>query len=269
MRITPLSAWGETAPPVTGTLDPAVDNETEPLRQTFALDAHGFFAYAADLLAEHGPHAQDYPVLDRLARVGFVSGQRFDLTAADPVTREALTRAVPAAQKRISDEQTRIGEHREGWQVVRSGMGNYGTDYLRRACVELIGLGANLQDDAIYPITYLDADGEPFDGMNSYVWHLEKDNMPPVNAFWSLTLYDAEGFQVANELNRFAIGDRDDLDVNSDGSLDIHIQHTQPDSGTANWLPSPRTGYNLCARFYYPRQEILDGTWTPPPVRKV
>jgi hypothetical protein len=92
--------------------------------------------------------------------------------------------------------------------------------------------------------------------------------MPPVHAFWSLTLYDPEGFQVANPINRFAIGDRDDMTVADDGSLDILIQHDQPDSGTSNWLPAPEGEFNLCARFYYPDRTLLDGVWQPPPVTK-
>jgi hypothetical protein len=141
--------------------------------------------------------------------------------------------------------------------------------YLMRASVELIGLGANLPEDAIYPLVYTDADGKPFTGENRYVWHLEPDELPPVNAFWSLTLYDAEGYQVANELNRFAIGDRDGLATNGDGSLDIFIQHDQPEQGSSNWLPAPAGEFNLCARLYYPKPEALNGAWTPPGVAHV
>lgn len=98
---------------------------------------------------------------------------------------------------------------------------------------------------------------------------MTKDQIPPVNAFWSLTLYDAEGFQVADELDRFAIGDRDDLHFNEDASLDIWVQHEHPDSGTSSWLPAPEGGFNLCARLYWPKPEVLDGTWTPPAVQRV
>jgi hypothetical protein len=258
LGITPLSAWGKAAPQVEGT----VDYTTPPLRQVFALDPGGFFGYAAELLKEHPPHAMDYPMLDRLARLGFHVGESFDLSAADPVVREALVKVVPAAQQQITEQQTRLGRAVHGWEIVTSNIGNYGTDYLTRACVELIGLGANLAADAIYPVVYTDTDGQPFTGANSYVWHLDKDELPPVRAFWSLTLYDAEGFQVANELDRFAIGDRNDLRFNDDGSLDIYIQHRPPATGTSNWLPAPEGGFNLCARLYYPKPEVLAGTWT-------
>jgi hypothetical protein len=269
LGITPLSAWGRGAPEVKGAVDPTVDSKTPPLRQVFALDADGFFGYAAELLKEHPPHAMDYPMLDRLARLGFQIGKSFDLSAADPVVRDALAKAVPAAQQQITDEQNRLGRRVHGWEVITSNIGNYGTDYLTRACVELIGLGANLAKDAIYPLVYADVDGQPFTGASSYVWHMDKHELPPVRGFWSLTLYDAEGFQVANELDRFAIGDRNDLRFNDDGSLDIYIQHRPPESGTSNWLPAPEGGFNLCARLYYPKPEVLARKWTPPAVKKI
>jgi hypothetical protein len=269
LKITSLSVWGGEPAPVTGAVDPSVDDETEPLRQVFAMDAETFFGYASELLCEHPPHPQDYPMLDRLARIGFKVGERFDLSQTTDVVRAALTKAVPVAQKQMTEKQTRLGRSVNGWRVTTENIGNYGTDYLTRACVELIGLGANLPDDAIYPLVYTDADGKPFTGENRYAWHLEVDELPPVNAFWSLTLYDAEGFQVANDLNRFAIGDRDGLAVNEDGSLDILIQHDEPEQGASNWLPTPTGEFNLCARLYYPKPEVLDGTWTPPAVTRV
>ncbi len=269
LKIIPLSAWGSEPPEVTGTVDPSVDDETEPLRQVFAMDADTFFGSASELLQEHAPHPQDYPMLDRLARIGFNVGEKFDLSTSDDVVQAALRNAVPVAQEQITEHQMRMGRSVNGWRVTSENVGNFGTAYLTRACAELIGLGWNLPDDAIYPLAYTDADGRPFTGENRYIWHLEPGGLPPVNAFWSLTLYDAEGFQVANDLNRFAIGDRDDLALNDDGSLDIQIQHERPEQGTSNWLPAPAGGFTLCARLYYPKPEVLDGTWTPPAVTRV
>lgn len=265
MGITPLSAWPGEAPVVRGSVDPTVDAKTPPLRQVFALDAAGFFGRAGELLKQHPPHAQDYPVLDRLAQIGFVVGETFDIA---PEVADALAKAVPAAQQKITEAQKKFGTHANGWLLNTDVMGNYGTYYLKRATVELVGLGANLADDAVYPLSYVDADGEPYSGANAYVWHMAADELPPVNAFWSLTLYDDEGFQVANELNRFAIGDRDALELNPDGSLDIQIQHEAPERGTSNWLPAPAGSFNLCARLYYPKPAVLEGTWVPAAVRK-
>jgi hypothetical protein len=234
------------------------------------MDAPAFFAAAADLIAVHAQHAMDYPILDRLAQAGFVVGKPFDLAAQGPTVREAFTRAVPDAQARITAAQRRFGTHVNGWLLNVDVMGNYGCEYLKRAMVELVGLGANLPEDAIYPLTFVDSTGQPFDGSRGtrYVWRMTRDQIPPVRAFWSLTLYDGEGFQVANELDRFAIGDRDDLVFGADGSLEILIQHERPAAGTNNWLPAPAGPFNLTARLYWPRPEALDGTWTPPAVHR-
>lgn len=266
LRITPLSAWGREPEVVVGTVDPSVDDLTEPLRQVFDMDAATFFGRASRLLSEHAPHSHDYPVLDRLARIGFHVGEHFDLDAADPDVRAALAAAVPAAQNKITAHQKNLGATINGWRLLTENMGTFGTDYLQRACVELIGLGANLPEDAFYPLCYVDEDGNPLDGRKRYVWHLGNGELPPVDAFWSLTLYDPEGFQVANTLDRFAIGDRDDLAFNDDGSLDIYIQHEQPPEGTSNWLPAPAGEFNLTARLYSPRSEALDGSWVPPAI---
>lgn len=265
MAITPLDVWPETAPAPSGTVDPAVDDETPPLRQAFALSAADFFSYASELLVEHPPHFNDGPILQRMRRIGLVPGEPFDLAAADPVSRAALERAPEQGAAIITGHQQALAAPVDGWIVLAESMGAWGTNYLRRACVDLIGLGANLPADAIYPMSYADAAGNPYSGEHASVMHFAAGELPPALAFWSLTLYDAEGFQVANAIDRFAIGDRDALAYNEDGSLDLLIQHGQPDD-TSNWLPAPEGGYNLCLRLYYPEPKVLDGSWTPPPV---
>lgn len=266
LRITPLSQWGRAPTTVVGAVDPSIDDVTEPLRSVFEMDAASFFGYASRLLGEHGPHSHDYPVLDRLARIGFRVGEVFDLATVDEDVQAALVRAVPAARQKIVARQKELGITVNGWRLSIENMGTYGTDYLQRACVELIGLGANLPEDALYPLTYVDVDGNPLTGQKRYVWHLDKGALPPVNAFWSLTVYDAEGFQVANVLDRFAIGDRDALTFNADGSLDIFIQYERPTEGPSNWLPAPEGEFNLTARLYSPKSEALDGSWVPPAI---
>ena len=269
LTVQPLSTYGTKAVPPGGTVDPKVDDTTPPLRQVAALSSAEFFAMAAELLKLYPPHFNDYPVLDRLAQIGFVPGESFDLAAAPEAVRAGLETAAAEAMQKITEEQLHIGKHANGWLMNTESMGNYGTNYLRRACVELVGLGANLAEDAIYPLIFADSDGQPFTGEHSYVWHMTAEQIPPVNAFWSLTLYDAEGFQVANELNRFAIGDRDHLEFNADGSLDIWVQQASPGAAReSNWLPAPAGGFNLCARLYYPKPAALDDTWSPAPVTK-
>jgi hypothetical protein len=268
LTITRLAEWPGPASPVKGTVDPAVDAQTPPLRQVFGLDAAGFFGEAMEILREVPTHVADTPILERMARLGLVPGEPFDQAAASPQAAAALEAAVPAAIKKITERQQTLAHPVDGWMALNEGIGSWGVNYLRRACVDLIGLGANLPEDAVYPISYFDVDGDPYDGSNAYVLHFDADALPPAKAFWSLTMYDEEGFQVPNAIDRFAIGDRDDLQWGADGSLDLQIAASEPAGGSSNWLPAPDGSFNLCLRLYYPEASVLDGSWTPPGVRK-
>jgi hypothetical protein len=149
-------------------------------------------------------------------------------------------------------------------------MGVYGNYYLKRAVVAQVGLGANLPEDAIYPINLGDADGKPLNGASQYTIHFDKAATPPVKAFWSITLYDPDGFQVGNVLNRFAVSSWMPFVYNADGSLDLYFQAVSPGKDKeANWLPSPTGGFNLTMRLYSPEADALTGKWNPPAVTKV
>ena len=171
----------------------------------------------------------------------------------------------------MHDKLPTIARVINGWQMNTDTMGVYGNYYLKRAIVAQVGLGANQPDDAIYPIAISDSDGNQVMAENTYILHFSKDELPPVDAFWSLTMYDAEGFQVANPINRFAIGDRDPLSFNGDGSLDLYIQNDNPGSDKeANWLPAPKSGrLGLTLRLYAPRPQVAHGNWNPPAIRRV
>lgn len=268
LAITPLSQWPGPGAPVRGDVDPAIDGKTPPLRQVFALDAAGFFGEASELLKAIPVHLNDTPILGRMARIGIVPGEDFDLTSAPETVRDAVEAAVPAAIEKITARQLTIAPQVAGWMAITENIGAWGTGYLRRACVDLIGLGANLAEDAVYPVSYVDADGEPYHGGHRYLLQFSADALPPAKAFWSLTMYDEEGFQVPNSISRFAIGDRDALEFNPDGSLDLHISASEPEQGTANWLPAPSGPFNLCLRLYYPDAAVLDGSWHPPAVQR-
>ena len=267
LAISRLGEWPGPASEVVGSVDPTVDGKTPPLRQVFALDGTAFFGEAMEILREIPTHVADGPLLERMERIGLVPGESLDL-AATPGGGEVLEGAVPAAIKKITERQQTLVHPVEGWMSVTENIGSWGVNYLKRACIDLIGLGANLPEDAVYPISYLDVDGDPYDGSRSYVLHFDAEALPPAKAFWSLTMYEEEGFQVPNALDRFAIGDRDELRFNDDGSLDLQIAAAEPPEGSANWLPSPTGSFNLCLRLYYPEASVLDGTWTPPGVRK-
>jgi hypothetical protein len=159
-----------------------------------------------------------------------------------------------------------------GWGYTTK-TGLYGTDYLMRALVTAIGLGANRPQDAVYPTSQKDAEDRAYDGADKYVMHFAKGELPPVEGFWSLTMYNAEYFFVANPINRYSVSPRQNLKSNPDGSVDLYIQKDSPGADKeANWLPAPAGKFVLMLRMYWPDENapsILDGTWTIPAVRKV
>lgn len=157
-----------------------------------------------------------------------------------------------------------------GWSMNTDTMGVYGNYYLKRAVIAQIALGANLPEDAIYPLNIADENGRALDGNNNYVIHFEKSELPPARAFWSVTLYDREGFQVANPLNRFAVSSWMPFHYNSDGSLDLYFQNASPGANKeANWLPAPKGPFSLTMRLYSPKSEALTGKWNPPAIKHV
>jgi len=269
-QLQPLSQLGQPPVPVTGTVDPSVDLTTPPLRQVNAMTPAAYFARAAELLKVNPPGPFDEPILARMRRLGIVAGQSFDLASASPIARAALERGAALALQRLTAATHTPAPPINGWLVLREFMGVYGTAYLRRSVVTMVGLGANLPEDAIYPLTFVDNGGQPLNGANRYVLRFPRGQLPPANAFWSLTMYDSEGFQVANPINRFAIGDRDNLRTNPDGSVDLIIQNANPGAELqSNWLPAPTGPFNLTMRLYYPGAAMLDGTWNPPAVQNV
>jgi hypothetical protein len=267
-KVTPLSQWGGETRPSAPVFDPSIDMKTPPPRQVGAMPAARFFVLAAELLHRYGPHVTDQPILARLKRIGF--GAVFDFNAADPAIQRGLERAATDALKLTADMASSIGQQRNGWQINTDTMGVYGTSYLKRAIVARALLGANLPEDAVYPATSVDSNGKPLDGANNYLIRFEKGQLPPVSAFWSITLYDGDGYAVPNALDRFAIGDRDSLVPNADGSLDIIISAADPGPDKqSNWLPAPRAPFNLTMRLYGPQRSVLDGAWLPPPVLRL
>lgn len=265
-KLTLLEDWGKTPRAIEQKIDPSVDVKTPPLQQVNSMPAADYFRYGAELMQQNPPQVTDWSLLQRMKRIGIEPGN-FDSAKVDP---DALAQGAAAGLKLMADKAPTLARVANGWQMNTDTMGVYGDYYLKRAIVAMVGLGANQPEDAIYPLNVADADGQPVVGGNSYVLHFDKGDLPPANAFWSLTMYDAEGFQVANPINRFAIGDRDALKFNADGSLDLFIQNENPGPDKeANWLPAPDSGkLGLTLRLYYPKQEALDGRWSPPAIQR-
>jgi hypothetical protein len=266
-KITLLADWGKTPRKIEQKIDPSVDTRTEPLRTVAQMQAADYFNYGAQLMKQNPPHATDWSILARMKRIGIEPG-KFD---SSKVSTDALTQGAVAGLKLMHDKAPTLARVTNCWQMNTDTMGVYGDFYLKRGIVALIGLGANQPEDAIYPLNVTDGNGSPVTAENRYVLHFDKDQLPPVGAFWSLTMYDAEGFQVANPINRFAIGDRDALKYNTDGSLDLYVQNENPGPDKeANWLPAPKSGkLGLTLRLYAPKPEVADGRWNPPPIRQI
>jgi hypothetical protein len=267
--LTPLSQLGKTPQPPKVVIDPNVDMKTPPMAQVDTMPAADYFSYGAELMGLHPPHLTDQPIVARMRRIGIEPGKPFDLEKADPAIKGAVERAATDALQRMRAKIPTISPVVNGWTMATDTMGVYGTYYLKRAIIALIGLGANLPEDAVYPMNLGDSDGKALTGAHKYVLHFGKDEIPPVDAFWSVTIYDNEGFPTANALNRQAIGDRDDLAFNADGSLDLYFQHEAPAGKESNWLPAPAGDFNLTMRLYAPKAEALDGRWVPPVVKRV
>jgi hypothetical protein len=268
-KVTMLSDWGKTPRPVEVKIDPSVDMKTPPKIQVDTMPAGKYFAYAAELLKLHPPHLTDESIIAQMKRIGIEPGQSFDIEKVSPAVRNGLTAAPAAAQKMMEWKLPTLARVANHWSMNTDTMGVYGNYYLKRAIVTQQGLGANQPEDAIYPLNLGDENGRPLDGENKYVLHFEKGATPPVSAFWSVTLYDSDGFQVANSLNRFAVSSWMPFNYNPDGSLDLYFQNENPGKDKeANWLPSPKGAFNLTMRLYAPKSDALTGKWNPPPVTR-
>lgn len=268
LSLVPLSEWGKSYTPPKGAVDPSVNMKTPPRDQVNAMEPTAYFNKLAMLMKDNPPAAADAPVIARMARIGVVPGQKFDLAKLDPTIAKAVQTGYKQGLSKIVAEVDRAGKDVNGWQITLTG--DYGTQYLFRAAVAFAGLGANRAQDACYPMAHVDAAGQPLDGANRYVWHFaSKDDLPPVNGFWSLTMYDSSYFFVPNPLNRYTLSERNHLKQNPDGSIDMYIQKDNPGPDKeSNWLPAPDGKFILCLRMYWPKEAFLHGIWEPPAVTK-
>lgn len=268
-QVRPLSQRGEKPARAAAIIDPKVDMRTPPKTQIDSMTGEEYFSYAAELLKLHSPHITDQPIIARLRQIGFEPGRTFDVSAHEPIVKTAVSQAPAAAQEIMRWKLASLARIENGWAMDTDTMGVYGNYYLKRAIISQVGLGANPPEDAIYPLNLVDEAGSALNGTNNYTIHFEAGRTPPVHAFWSITLYDDDGFQVANDLNRFALSSWMPFETNPDGSLDLYFQHENPGPDReANWLPAPTTSFNLTMRLYAPQSEALTGKWNPPPVKQ-
>ncbi|WMX43942.1 DUF1214 domain-containing protein [Streptomyces roseicoloratus] len=243
------------------------DTTTAPVDRVHALDGRAYFTLLNRMMADNPPAPADAPLLDRLAGLGIAPGASLDGLSADKLA--VLDTATRRGPQILHDLFARAESAKTGGWAVHRGLGDYGTDYGKRALITRFGYGANLDADALYPHATTDAEGRPLDGAHTYVLHFEADRIPPVDGFWSLTMMNERQFFADNPLNRYAIGDRSGMRTNPDGSLDVHVRHESPGPDhESNWLPAPAGSFNVFLRLYWPRRPALTGDWTPPPLRR-
>jgi len=252
------------APPSNPQVNPAVP----PPKLVAAMNAGEFFGEMARLMKTNLPRDHDQALVGQFAAIRLWPGEGFDFERLDPSVRRGLTRAVDAARNLIESKVGATGAVRNGWQFQE--IGKWRDDFLRRSTYAWLALAGNDPEEAIYAGAFTDGDGRPLEGAHDYRLHFDRGRMPPVNAFWSVTMYDGDRYLVANRLGRYAIRDRTPgLQYNADGSLDIYISLESPAGKQSNWLPAASREFSVQMRLYLPKLEVLNGSWQPPAVTRV
>ena len=270
--LTPLSVFGRnTTSPQTVTPETNVSKQVPIGPQPALIPTTGIKIYdeISKDMADNPPPAADSKVLAKFATIGIGPGLTPSDTKNDTI-RAALENGIAEGEKLINEKVQYLGMNVNGW-LVNLDLGDFGTDYLLRAATVIYGIGANSPEEAVYPGTVTDNEGQNLTGTHNYLIHFDKGQTPPVNAFWSITMYNNKSYLVENPINRYGIGQyTEGLKYNPDGSLDIFIQNASPGADKeSNWLPSPSEEFKLVLREYNPQEPILKGEYQIPPVQLV
>lgn len=272
LQLTKLSQYGQPVEiPSSVDFNLDVDVRTPPAEQVDSMDARNFFTLFAQELKNNPPAAVDQAMVEKLARIGIIPGKDFTYTKMNTESQRILNKGYFAGQEFLIDS-VRDGQARasQGWSISRV-IGAYGTDYRSRAVIAKLGLGANTKQDILYQRAVADSTGHTLNGGFKYVLRFNRKNLPPVNGFWSLTVYNSRQNLIKNPLARYALSNKDSLKYNRDGSLDLYFQSVSPGPGKeSNWLPTPDgEDFNVVMRLYWPKQVALDGSWKIPGIEKI
>ncbi|MEW6344939.1 MAG: DUF1254 domain-containing protein [Pseudomonadota bacterium] len=265
IRLVPLSAYasdGHPAPAAPGgnaATAAALAASGTPAAQVAALDAAGFFDRLAQGLQDNPPVPDDPHALKILADLGVKPGEPVKLPDANDV----ITAGLADGRERVVTPPPNLLSV-NGWNWFGDGVGNYGPDYALRAYAAYAQPGIGTKDDEVRATVTLDSDGHVLNGANRYVIHFAPNQLPPVRGFWTITAYTKEGALGESAPARLAVGDRNGVRRNRDGSLDVVVSSAR--TRAANWLPAPRTDLQLVLRLYAPKPQATDGTWQPPAV---
>ncbi|MET3860442.1 hypothetical protein ABIE38_001352 [Dietzia sp. 2505] len=244
---------------------PAAAPEPVPSRRPLPPDAgpgRSFFEQLSRVLDDVPAEAVDPGIRDVLLASGWSAGGLLGREVPEPTLDEAVSRGLARVRRGVAG----AGEVRNGWMINYAGV-DFGRDWLLRAAVAMAQIYINPAEEALYPVLEVDSEGRGLTGRHAYRLRFTPDQLPPVAYFWSLTMYHAEGFLVANPLSRYAVGDRSPhVTYEPDGSLELVVSHDRPVEGVDNWLPAPEGGFRLMLRLYGPSPECLRGEWSPPPL---
>ena len=232
-----------------------------------------FITYLNAIMADGKIHESEKALFEKFAKIGITPGATFNSEELDEDIKKAIEEGIALAVTKI--ENQKLGEEKNGWQLVSGAFGTREAmqgKYLTRAAAAYFGLWGNTLEEAFYPESSVDADNEALDGSkHNYILHFEKDEIPPVKAFWSLSMYKLpEQLFIENEINRYVISSATEgLKYNEDGSLDVYIQKKNPGIGKeSNWLPAHDGIFSLQARLYWPNPDSLDPLYVMPAIKK-
>lgn len=249
-----------------------VEAPVSPQRPLLGPNASGdpglrFLEMLGNVLRDWRTPASEQRLVRSFARIGLDERNGFDARHLSPETLQRISAGVAEAERRVRAKTVELGTRVNGW-AVNFGGSIFGPDYLLRAAVAMDQIYVLPAEEALYPSARTDARGRELDGRRNYTIRFSKDQLPPVDAFWSITVYYAKGFLVANPASRYAIGDRTPgLTRTADGTLEIKLRHEPPADGASNWLPTPNEPFMLIMRLYRPRPEARNGVWSPPAVQ--
>lgn len=266
--LTPLSAWGQLhASPADVPASPDVDATPSPVDELARIEAGAFFSRLNSLMVSNPPSVEDAHALQRFAPIGIGPGRALDPLGLDA----AVSTGVATARALLESEAEQAQRATiDGWNMPSHAMGRYGTDYSLRAVTARCSLGTSLPEDVLLLRSMTDSHGNVLSGANKYRLSFAPGELPPAHAFWSVTMYDDRGALVRNPLDRYALGDLDEIAVDEDGVLSLYLQQDWPGSEKeSNWLPAPDGTFNVAIRLYWPTRDALTEHWHPPAIVRV
>lgn len=251
---------------------PALTPKTPPVDLVNNMDWKTYFTWVGELMKDNPVPASQKAYVDEFKKIGLTFDKGFDASSITAEQQKDIEKAMKDGLEEMKKRGSeKIGTEHEGWSYSLDA-GTWGNDYLMRGAIALRSLGQNTAQEAVYINTLQDKDGNPLDASkNNYTVTFPKGELPPADAFWSITMYNDQNFFVKNPINRLAIGNRTkEMKPNKDGSLTIYFQKYAPaKENLGNWLPAPNGKFRLSLRLYVPNNKILNGgSWVPPGVVK-